>query len=279
MNGGWPILGKAPLVLLAFCLATAAAMLPPAARAGDVHGIVDAGIQCLLGAGEAGRWLSAEEAAPRLIGGEVYRLVSVDTVGAAVRGSAARSVGEPCKETLTVDLSALQEPDALMIAVGAPAWPLQPRPVTRLDTNNPDYVNAVREILVGNGIARPKVRLAQVLRSDLDGNGTDEVLIAASRYASDPPPSDPRPGDYALVMVRQIVNGQVITLMLHEQYHTTAEEFSAPDAYVFAAIADLNGNGVMEVVVRGRYYEGEWTDVFRLEEGRLETVLTCGCGL
>jgi hypothetical protein len=277
VNGYRPALAKAPC--LVFCLAVAAAMLPAAARASDVHGVVDTTVQCLLGASEAGRWLGAEAAAPKLTDGEAYALVGIDGVGPAVRGSAAKFAGEPCKETLTVDLSALQEPEAPTIAVGAPAWPLQPRPVARLDTDNPAYVSAVREILVGNGIARPKVRLAQVLRSDLDGNGTDEVLIAASRYGSDPPPPDSRPGDYALVMIRQIINGQVTTLMLHEQYHTRAREFSAPDAYVFAAVTDLNGDGVMEVVVRGRYYEGEWSDVFQVKEGRLETVLTCGCGL
>jgi hypothetical protein len=263
---------------LALTLGLAPAFVPAAGTA-DVHGIVDGAVQCLLGASEDGRWLAANTAAPRLTGGELYRLVGVNSVDDTVPGSAAKPAGEPCEDTLTVTFPALAGAKATMIGISAPTWPLQPRPVARLSPDNATYVEAVRETVVRNGIAQPEVRLAQVLRTDLDGNGTDEVLIAAHRYATDPPSSDARAGDYALILARQIVDGRVATSLLHAQFHQGDEEFSAPDVYTLAAVADLNGDGVMEVVVRGRYYEGEWADVFEFKGGRLETVLTCGCGL
>lgn len=249
------------------------------AQAADVHGIVDTGAQCLLGASKGGEWLSAEAAAPSLTEGQIYRLVGLHTIEGAASGSAAKSVGDPCEDTLSVTLVLPSAPQEPMIGVGAPTWPLQPRPVVSLPTDNPGYVDAVRHVLVGHGIPKPSVRLRQVIRTDLDGNGSDEVLIAAARYSSDPPDSAAESGDYAVVLLRQIVDGAVTTSALHEEYYKGARDDAAPAAYEIAAIADLNGDGVMEVVVRGRYYEGEWADMFSYEGARFTKRLTCGCGL
>ena len=44
------------------------------------------------------------------------------------------------------------------------------------------------------------------------------------------------------------------------------------------AVLDLNGDGRMEIVTYGRYYEGDWFDVFDLEGLAAKKVLTAGCG-
>jgi hypothetical protein len=44
------------------------------------------------------------------------------------------------------------------------------------------------------------------------------------------------------------------------------------------ALVDTNGDGVLEIVVFGQYYEGSWSSVYRVRGTQVEEVLTCGCG-
>ena len=45
-------------------------------------------------------------------------------------------------------------------------------------------------------------------------------------------------------------------------------------------MADLNGDGRMEVVLSQRYYEGSSTVVYEFgDDGRLHQVLSAGCGV
>jgi hypothetical protein len=48
--------------------------------------------------------------------------------------------------------------------------------------------------------------------------------------------------------------------------------------YEVAAVLDLNGDGQMEVIVHGGYYEGSGSDVFRLIGNKVDNVFGCGCG-
>ena len=44
------------------------------------------------------------------------------------------------------------------------------------------------------------------------------------------------------------------------------------------AVLDLNGDGVMEIVVSGRYYEGDWIAAYKAEGNEITKIFSAGCG-
>ena len=62
------------------------------------------------------------------------------------------------------------------------------------------------------GVAEPQARVTQVVRADLDGDGTAEVLVTADQL-SDPSSSLARPGDWSVVFMRRVVDGEVRTVL------------------------------------------------------------------
>jgi hypothetical protein len=47
--------------------------------------------------------------------------------------------------------------------------------------------------------------------------------------------------------------------------------------YHISAIADLNGDGRLEIAMYSAYYEGSSSDIFDLNGTKLTAVLGCGC--
>jgi hypothetical protein len=255
-------------------------MSGPASHTAAFNAIVDVTVGCLIGGSLGERWLSSEEARTKLSGGERYQLLSLCGLSSTVQGSKPKSVGDPCPKTLNVlfpDSSVADEP---LVALEAPSWTPIPRKVVHLSGENATYKAAVRQILQQKGLQNPTVKLSQVLRVDLDNDGVDEVLVVAT-YLGDkensPPPSA-KAGTYSLVLLRKVAGHQIKNIMLREEYHVKKGEFNAPSEYSIAAVADLNGDGFMEIVVCGRYYEGEWSEVHSIQGLKTQKVLTCGCG-
>ena len=89
--------------------------------------------------------------------------------------------GLPCEETLWVSLS--PKPEKGVIALAAP-WNALPRKPRTSDTTQQVYSDVVRDFLKTKGIEQPKVKIEDILRVDLDGDGEDEVLISATNYFS-----------------------------------------------------------------------------------------------
>ena len=152
-----------------------------------------------------------------------------------------------------------------------------PRGVRSQSTTQSVYINAVAAVLKDNGIANPTVRITQLLRVDLDGDGVTEVVLTASSYVNGVGPSA-QAGDYSLVLLRKVINGQVQTTLLEGDFYTEAAEFAAPNDFNVTAIADLNGDGNMDIAVHGEYYEGAWTSVYEVKGSTVKEVLVEGCG-
>ena len=70
-----------------------------------------------------------------------------------------------------------------MIAIAAP-WNALPRKPKVTDPTQKAYVDAVRDFLETKEIEQPKVKIDNILRVDLDGDGEEEVLISATNYFS-----------------------------------------------------------------------------------------------
>jgi FG-GAP repeat len=268
--------------LASFVVAVDALLICAAAATGDLHPIVEVQSGYLFGAVSNGKWLKAEETAKAVQADTTYQIYSLtDKVGEA-KGSAPKSVDEPCPDTMEVSLSEKPEDGVFGLAASWNALPRKPRIA---DTTQHVYVDAVRDFLKTKGIEQPKVKIDKIVRVDLDGDGEDEVLISATNYfrKDDRVPMRSPAGSYSMVLLRRVVAGKVETQVVAGEFHPKAYvskegSFDAPSIYKVIATLDLDGDGKLEVVVGSDYYEGGETTIYRCDPKKSEALLSVSCG-
>ena len=239
-----------------------------------VHLVVDASEAMLFGAVSDRHWLPVESAAPLIQEGMKYGLYTLTRRLGESRGRKARPLSGPCSNP-RVDIVDVPQVDADVIAVSA-NWDALPRTPSVHSTRQRAYRDLVAKWLRAKGIADPVVNITQLLRIDLEGDDTDEVLIAANliRGAG----TSARAGDYSVVLLRKIMKGEVQTIPLVEEYYFTGcIGECAPAVHRIAALLDLNGDGVIEVVLAWRDYEGRGKTVYQTEGDEVKKVLSWAC--
>jgi hypothetical protein len=244
-------------------------------QAAQAFPIVDVTNNCLIGGAAGGRWVEAAAMAKQMRGGEKYRLYDLAGFVAEGAGGKPESAGAPCDETQVVKINPVPQSKRALIAIGG-TWNASPRAVTVLNNSNAGYRQAIGGLLKTNGIAETGAVLNQVLRVDLEGDGQDEVLLGASKYTGGLG-VQAKAGDYSIVLLRKIANGKVESIPVVAEYHRSAGD-DAPNEYRILAVLDVNGDGVMEIIVYSRYYEGDSTSIYSVNGTRVEDVLNCGCG-
>ena len=184
-------------------------------------------------------------------------------------------------------LHSRQKPEKGVIAIAAP-WNALPRKPQVTDPTQKTYVNAACEFLRTKEIDQPKVKIDNIIRVDLDGDGEEEVLISATNYFSkdESVPMRSPAASYSMVLLRRVVAGKVETQLIVGEFYPKAypkaaqEEgrFDAPNAYKVIATLDLDGDGKMEIVVSSHYYEGKETTIYRCDPKKSEALLSVSCG-
>jgi hypothetical protein len=255
------------------------------ATAAELHPIVEVQSGYLFGAIDGGKWIKAEEAAKSLPDQMTYRVYGLTQEFGEAKAGKAKPGDVLCEEILSVSLS--PKPENGVIALAAP-WNALPRKPRTADTTQQVYVDAVRDFLKTKGIDQPKVKIDNILRIDLDGDGEEEVLISATNYFSEDEsvPMRSPAASYSMVLLRRVVAGKVETQLIVGEFHPKAypkaaqEEgrFDAPNAYKVTATLDLDGDGKMEVVIDSHYYEGGETTIYQCSPRKAEAVLSVGCG-
>jgi hypothetical protein len=139
------------------------------------------------------------------------------------------------------------------------------------------YAAAVRQLLVQHGIRNPVARVTGAVRVDLDGDGTQEVIVSAFRSTGNGS-FTVGAGDYSMVFVRKLVRGVVRTIMLEQEYHPVAKGETTTNEYTIAGAWDLDGDGGSEIVLRASYYEGGWTTIYRIRGATAQNLVSAGCG-
>ncbi len=258
---------------LACALAAAAPVAAPAGD-GSTHPIVFGPYGYLIGGSANGAWLPAGEVAPMLRGGERYRHYGEEGALGEGDGSAPVSQGDPCPDTMLVEM---QMPEGISFVSVAGGWNALPRIPKYTDVNQRAYRKAAAAFLKGHGIADPEVELSQVIRIDLDGDGTDEVLVSGTRQVSDSP-GGVRPGDYSFVFLRKLVGGKVRTVPVVTDIHPDPKPHSFSYRLDVVTVLDLNGDGTMEIVTSSEYYEGVAVAVLTVDGLDVKQVLIEGCG-
>jgi len=235
----------------------------------------------VMGWWDGSRWVPAEED-PEVDLRADYRLLTLDEDVVAAAGT----VGEYCEveaggvvprpELPWGDPDPFPEP-ALALSAG---WELGP-PVELVDGDPQVYVDEVSRFLSSRGLDVPEPDLAQVLVVDLDDDGTDEVIIVAEEIAQ-APALFASPGDYAVTLLRSVVDEEVETSVIDEWVLAEVD----PDEVPFivssrvTAVADLNGDGSAELALASAYYEGSGIQIYAYSASSgPEAVLGAGCGV
>ena len=245
------------------------------AQQSDVHVIVEAKEGCVIGGVQDHRWIATDKfensiKAPLKL--ELYTFLNHQTQTFV-------------SEAAECHLSWKPETGAELpggIAIQSPNWNPLPRTPRPISANDPTYVTVVRNILLSSGLKNPEVKITEGYKIDLDGDGNDEVVIVASHFKHGVSEltgigHETAAGDYALVLVRKIVAGKVQNIFLVKDIRRAANTAGLPRAYHLSAIADLNGDGRMEIALYSAYYEGSSSDIFELNGTKLKAVLGCGC--
>lgn len=240
--------------------------------------IIDVKVGGLMGGVKNGKYLDAKTTFSMLNGEMSYTLFGIK----GKIGKLTATIEEPdvpCEEFYYAKTGFEEQKQG--IAVGDEVnWTVVPRTPQTIDLKSKIYLKVVSDILRAKGLPTAKPRLEQAVRVDLDGDGVDEVVLTASSYTTNIQPSA-KAGDYSFVLVRKIVAGKVKNIMVAEEYIKKRIEFGAPSHFEVSAIADLNGDGKMEIILFGEYYEGSGAGVYEIKGDKVVEIkgLEANCGV
>ncbi|MBL8229623.1 MAG: VCBS repeat-containing protein [Bryobacterales bacterium] len=224
--------------------------------AADPTAILDSHVRCILGGVKEGAWIPT---GPVSTTGS-FRAVYAGGVSIPVSVGGVESAGEACEGTRSATLTPVP-PGNLPFVVFSGKWNPQPRPVEDLSKHKGRYARAFQRFLADQGL-REQAEVGQTLRADLDGDGQPEI-IAVLRH----------PGSYTAILVRRQSQGRVSTLIA--SLEKDGEDLSEQR---IAMLADLNGDGRMEIIVHGEYKQGIFTAVYALDRESIRKVMSCACG-
>ena len=233
----------------------------------------------LMGGVQNGRWIAATKVAPKMESETEFVLVG--WTGVEEGGVTLGKKGEKedvCEDYTRLEFELKQEQG---VAIGSGAkWNPVPRVPKPIDASSPIYKSVVTKFLARKGITRPVVKITEAFRVDLEGDGTEEVVLAATHYKNKLT-ENTAVGDYSFVIVRKAVGKVVTDHMLEGEFYLKRIDFAAPNEHHISAIADLNGDGKMEVVLNGFYYEGDFSSAYEMKSGRPVKIkeLEIGCGV
>ncbi len=243
--------------------------------------ILDLKANGLLGGVKDGKFVTAEAAFKELEKNQKYGIYSLeigrlpDDLQLTIDAPDGRG---PCEDFYSVS----DEPEnSSGIAVGTNAnWDILPNALRKMSLTDKTYLNIVSGILKSKGLPLGKARIEQAFRVDLEGDGVDEVVLTASSYKGNIQPSA-KAGDYSFVLVRKIVAGKVRNIVLAEEYVKKNIKFGAPSHWEVSAIADLNGDQQMEIILYSEYYEGSGAAGYQIKAGKAVAIkeLQTFCGV
>jgi hypothetical protein len=244
----------------------------------DVRPVIEvlSDVGVLLGASSSEKgWMKVDSAKSQVAAAE-YKVYSLSKFHAKVEGGTYHEEENPCDGN--IDLSTNLGYEEKMIGI-AGAWEAMPRKPEILSSDGKVYREAAVEILRSRGLEAAPVNIEKIIRIDLEGDGQDEVVIAASTDNTGKSFTRVSPDYYSFVALRKIVGKDVETRILDSYFGTDKPlRGPVPMKYGITAVLDVNGDGKQEIVVEWRYYEGSGQSVFEVDGGAVREVMAGGCG-
>lgn len=264
-------------LLLSLFLLTLSAV--PAIAQQKMVAIMEMKVGGLIGGVQNGKFVDAKTAAKSLKGGDSYDLFSMmGKEEGEMTGQKPENDMDVCTDFYYVKTD--PEAKSGVSLSGDYRWNPVPRIPKSLSLTSAAYKKVAADFLKLNGIPKPVVQLTQLYSIDLDNDGVDEVILTATRYSNENAASA-KTGDYSFTIVRKVVGGKVKNLSLGGDFIKKGFDFGAPNTYEVSAVIDLNGDGKMEIVHHGAYYEGSGSAVYEIKNGKAEEIklLGAGCGV
>ena len=227
----------------------------------------------VVGARTGGRWRPVEATETRWArgGATTFRAFGVTTIGAKIAG---RYKSEEVPPGIYADGPDSERHPILVAGL----VPRAPRRASAIPASNPAYTKAMRAYLDRVGLKKARVRITRIVGVDLDGDGTREVLIEAQ---SSPDAgivnvaAGMGPNDYSVVLLRAIRGGKVVDLPLATGKTPYADGLRRK----LRAIADLDGDGRMEIVLSWDAWEAGGGALWSYRAGRATRQVESGTGV
>lgn len=230
-----------------------------------------------LGWWDGSGWIDAEEAGQLpVLGGEDYQIAVIGVDGTTT-GGPQTLVCEPLGNigVELEDSDILGEwPGPFGVAISAP-WEITPNLVEPFEDDG-TYSAIAAGLLAERGLDVANPVIKQLFRADLEGDGTNEILVVAEALAGG---FLPEIGDYSLAFMQKVIEGEVVTAVIGESVITDLDgAFTV--SYSIGTIADLSGDGRLEIVVNSAFFEGIGFELLEYidDDLGLFPYLQIGCG-
>lgn len=214
----------------------------------------------LLGGVQAGQWLAPGQAASFIQGTTEYDIHTASLDMFQVLGYAPESAPiRPGQYTVGSDST---RADFGMLGV-AHGWLVRKGQAQELSPENETYRRLVLEWLKEAGVADPQLGTLHIYRVDLEGDGTDEIFISATRL--DDSQHTTRRGDYSIVLMRKVAGSEAVTMpLIADIYRSQEAETTYPRNYLPSNFIDLDQDSILEVVVEYQQWEGEGAIIYTI---------------
>lgn len=230
----------------------------------------------LLGGTQGSKWITSEEAVKDRGKTITLRSIEIDSTDSKSVTGRTGEEWDACPGQAIVRIDGEENSDkmpGLFIGSGA-TWNPSPRKPVKIRTDSEAYIQVVRAYLRGKGIRRSPVKLTQIIEIDLDGDGTKEALISGTYYRK---AMDLSLGDYSFTIIRYGKGDLAKNLLVDGQFLSRSIEFDLADHSV-AAVADVNGDGRMEIALSVTHSESDEQMLFEYNAGKLEKRFEATCG-
>lgn len=216
---------------------------------------------------------------------EAGRPVRVTGLGVAEAGATLGPLTSTCLITtgpvIDAEIPPPTPPGFGYSAVALPGdWPLRPRPVAEIQSADPIYLASGQAAFAGSPVDASLGEVAQIVLSDLDGDGSDEAVVVFE-YAPDALLGDPgRPGHFAAVLLVDPDTGATSTITSNFIDQASASGGADSEILVRSRIldvADLNGDSTLEVLVSNWYLDGTSAFAYEFDGTALTEVFGSGC--
>lgn len=227
----------------------------------------------LLGGVSQNEWLVPDASVTRYGGEATYSLHTLTQASKYFIWGKAPQSSPTCQNYFIGTDPGLEESNLVGVVDG---WNVMKRDVTDLSADGPFYRQAVIDWLAAQGVSSPQIDKLQIHRVDLEGDGTDEIFISATRL--DGSQHITREGDYSVILMRKVRGNEAVTVFITgDVYREPETAMLFPRTYSITNFIDLNQDGVLEVVVDIQKWEGFGASVFQVIGENVIQVLKAVC--
>ncbi len=186
---------------------------------------------------------------------------------------------DACYGNRIVRFDRRDEPDSELpgLFIGEKAgWKLVPRRPVKLDNEDKAIIASVITFLRSKGIRNSPPRITDAISIDLDGDGVAEEIITG-HYYSRWEQFDLSAGDYSFALLRVGSGRAARNVLLDGQF--LDERIDADYAgHSIVAVADLNGDGRMEIAIESIHSESDRQMLFEFRNAKATMIFDESCG-